>query len=275
MVPADPEIAGLVSGPELARTYSSPGYVDSWQAVEDHQRVLDYAARNPSAGSTAIANRFDLPRGRVRPWLDGSMPDAARAVQTAEQLSWIDVGPESDTFRGLNVLVAWVFSGGSILRGNWTPYFSVDSDGDERILDAAAELVGVTLDFTRSGESGRGRELRAVEHGPVLGRTLVVLGAPRGEKSERLDIRLPAYIETAPERVRREFVQVYLNNRGQQQPDSDVLRFRESRSTHYLNSFARLVQELTGERVSVSERNVILSAPASRAVRSWPALLGL
>ncbi len=70
----------------VARTYSHPSYDDP---VEDYRRVLEYAAENPTSGSQAIATALDLPRGRIRPWLeDGAMPDAARAIQVADTSGW-------------------------------------------------------------------------------------------------------------------------------------------------------------------------------------------
>lgn len=264
----------LVPGPELARTYAHPAYADPWEAVEDFRAVQTYAEGHPSAGSTAVARRFELPRSRVRPWLEGSRPDCVRGLQTAEAHGWVDVAPGDDVFRGLNVMLAWIFSGGSILNETWVPYFVSDDEADRRLLDRAAALVGVGLDFTRSGASGRARELRPLEDASVLGRVLTVLGAPRGEKDGASGIALPGYLEAAPDRVGQEFVQVYLRNRGQVR-DSGVIHSREDRPDAYLRSVASLMRRLTGEAVSVAEQNVVLSVAAGRAIRAWPPVLGV
>lgn len=68
----------------VARTYSHPSYDDPWNAVEDHRRVIAYVAEHPTRGSQAIATALDLPRGRIRPWLeDGAMPDGRRTITVA------------------------------------------------------------------------------------------------------------------------------------------------------------------------------------------------
>lgn len=273
----DSTAEGLVRPKAFVRTYASRSYADPWEAIEDYQRVLEFAAEHPNLGSSAVANRLDLPRGRIRQWMDGSRPDCLRGLQVAEERGWIGVEPDGDTFRGLNALVAWVYSGGSISTPWCAPYLAVRHARDRQLVERAADLAGVTVDETRSGGDGRARELKPVEHASVLGRVMVCLGAPRGEKNERSGVRLPGYLEAeeVPERVSREFVQVYVHNRGQRRADSDVIHFREDRSTGYLRSLAGLIERLAGESVTVSEKNIILSAPAARAVRSWPTLLGL
>lgn len=273
MASVDRQSRRLVSGPELARTYAHPAYADPWEAAVDYQTVRDYAAGNPDAGSSAIASHFDLPRGRVRPWLDGSRPDCVHGLETAERLGWVDVAPAGRTFRGLNVLVAWTFSGGSILRDTWVPYFVSDGEADRDLLERAGTLVGVRLDYTRSAGSSRARELRPVENASVLGRVLTVLGAPRGEKNEAGRVSLPEYLEDAPERVRQEFVQVYLRNRGRRRPETDEIRLQVARPERYRRSLATLVRGLTGQSVSVSRTSVVLSAAAGREIRAWPPVL--
>lgn len=263
----------LVSGPELARTYAHPAYADPWKAVEEYRAVMDYAGNNPDAGSTAVANRFELPRSRVRPWLDGSRPDCVRGLQTAEAHGWVDVAPDSDVFRGLNVMLAWIFSGGSILNETWMPYWVADDELDRDLLERAAALVGVELDWTRSADDGRARELRPIEDASVLGRVLVVLGAPRGEKNEANDVTLPSYLETEPVRVGQEFVQVYFRNRGRTLDGEDLLRLPETRSGRYVQSLVALVRRLTGELVSASGTDVRPSPAAARAVRTWQPVL--
>ncbi len=258
----------LVPGRSFARTYAHPAYADPWEAVEDYRDVLTYAQEHPGDGSTTIANRFDLPRGRVRPWLDGSRPDCVRGLQDAEALGWIDVAPSSDTLRGLNVMLAWIFSGGSILHQTWMPYWVVRSEEDRALLDRAAELVDVELDYTRSASDSRARELRPVEDASVLGRVLTVLGAPRGGKDEAGDVSLPGYLENAPERVSQEFVQVYLRNRGRD--GSDAVYFRKPRAAGYRRSLSVLVERLTGESVVNSGERLALSGEAARVVQGWP-----
>ena len=73
----------------LVRTYASHAYSDPWEAVEDYERVQAVAAKNPQKGSSALSSIIDLPRSRIRSWLDGSMPNCYRALQTALSNGWI------------------------------------------------------------------------------------------------------------------------------------------------------------------------------------------
>lgn len=268
---ADPPI--FVTGQAFVRTYSHPSYADPWDVVEDHQKVLDFTASHPDAGSTQIANRLELPRGRIRPWLDGAQPDCVRGLQVAEEMGWINAGSDSDTFHGLNVFVAWIFSGGSIVRESWAPYFTVRDGQDRQILAEAAKLVGVELDVTRAADGRRAQEVRPIEHGSVLGRVLTVLGAPRGEKNVRHNLTLPAYLGDSPKEIGRRFVKIYIHNRGQHREDTDLVKFREHRTQAYLESLAGLIRRLTGESVTVSERNIHISASAAREISQWQPLL--
>lgn len=265
----------LVRPEAFVRTYANPSYPDAWTAVEDYWRVMDYAAEHTELGSSAVSNRLELPRGRIRQWMNGSRPDCLRGLQVAEENGWIGVDSTSDTFRGLNAMVSWTFSGGSIDQQWFRPFFVVRDDLDRAIVDRAAESVGTEVDITRSATKGRAQEVRPIEHASVLGRVLVVLGAPVGEKNEENVVALPPYLSAAPQRIAREFVQVYLHNRAQVRQNTDMLRFRESRSLGYLESLAALIRRSTGEQVTLSEKNVHVSAAAAREIASWQPLLDL
>jgi hypothetical protein len=80
----------------LARTYSHPSYADPYEVVEDYRRVAEYRLSHPDAGSTAVARALELPRSRVRPWLDGSAPDPVHAVQDAQRNGWLDAPQQSE-----------------------------------------------------------------------------------------------------------------------------------------------------------------------------------
>ncbi|MFC7115836.1 hypothetical protein ACFQH2_13995 [Natronoarchaeum sp. GCM10025703] len=100
----------------LARTYNVQNRADPWDAVEDYQEYLDVAARHPDSGSSALASKLEMPRGRIRAWENGAKPDPARAVEVAEQRGWFE-GVDSDEFAALNQLVAWILSGARSPRG--------------------------------------------------------------------------------------------------------------------------------------------------------------
>lgn len=258
-----------VTGPAVARTYSHPSYSDPWECVEDYLRVAEYATTHPEQGSTAVANALDLPRGRIRPWLDGAKPDAVRAIEVADARGWLTPETGSPVFRGLNALVAWIFSGGSISRETYAPYFVADSRRDRELLRWAASIVGVELDITRPGGGRRAQEHRPKEHASVLGRVLVILGAPIGEKNVQSDLTIPPYLMDAPRKSKMEFAAVYLRNRANPIATGPI-RFREERSRQFLESLAQFFRDVTGHRVVLSEKNILFSPQAGAAIRSWP-----
>lgn len=276
MAIATDEPRRLVSAHRFVRTYSNHVYDDPWEAVEEYRQVQTIASGSDSPGARAIADELDLPRGRVYPWLNGSRPDCVRGLETARDRGWIDVSTDSDAFRGLNVLVAWVFAGGSISKDTYAPYFVANDENDEAILKAAADLANVELESTRPADGPRAVEFRPKQDGSVLGRALSVLQAPVGDKNTAGDLTLPDYLAQVDEAAGREFVQTYVHNRGQPSEDGrHSLRFRDRRSERYLKAVARLVRGLTGEPVTVREGDVTLSVPAARELENWDPLLGV
>lgn len=263
----------LVSPKDLARTYSSRSYADPWELVEDYWRVMDYAARNTNLGSSALASRLDLPRSRIRPWVrkpdaesKPARPDPVRAIQVAEGHNWIPAQYENETFSALSRAVAWIFSGGSIDTERFVPLFTVGGESELADLDALLDELGVGRTVCRETEDGRAAEYRPARDASVLGRVLFLLGAPTGTKNTSASITLPAYLDDAPESIRREFADVYLKNRGQRYDHKATIHFREDRSTDYLDALAALIADVSGERVTRSDRNVIVSADAARAL---------
>lgn len=263
----------FVKAHDLVRTYDARAYADTWALVEDYRKVLDYHARHPDRRSTAVGNALGLPRSRVRSWLDGAIPDPVRGIHRAEARGWLAPDLDSRRFRGLNALLSWVFSGGSINRQWYVPRFTVDGEETRARIDRAFDAIGVDYDFTRSAATDRATEYRPVEDAAVLGRVLAVLGGPIGAKNERSRIELPGYLHDSPETVCREFIATYLENRGQRSARKGTVTFREDRAAPYLRSLANLFRRVTGDRVTVSEKNVIVSAAAARTIDDWPPVL--
>lgn len=76
----------IVSAKDLARTYDSRTYGNSWELVEDYWRVMDYAARRPELGSQALASRLELPHARVFvPGFMFEMANSSQRVQTPSE----------------------------------------------------------------------------------------------------------------------------------------------------------------------------------------------
>jgi len=259
-----PDSEPILDEQALARTYDSPSYADAWDTVVDYRRVMRYASQHPDKGSSAIANALDLPRSRIRPWLDGSQPDPVRAIATARDHGWLEATYGDPEFTALNTLVANVFSGGSIAELNYRPTFALNHRGEESHVLDALELAGVDYDVV-GDRARRADEARPTDDGSVLGRVLSVLGAPVGPKAQQR-LALPDYLSDAPEDVRETFVYAYLENRAIEHEGQDTLTVREDRNREYLEALADLIDDVAGGGVRFSERDIVVSADAARSL---------
>lgn len=160
------------------------------------------------------------------------------------------------------MLVANVYSGGTI-HTNYTPKFTLNDDGHDATVIKALELAGSGY---RTEESGTSQAVVPGEDAIALGRVLTVLGAPMGRKTEIEGLSLPWYLDDAPESVRKRFVDSYLENRALTDPTTDSIQIMEDRSQSYREELAELIESVTGERVTVGDESVTLSAEASRAL---------
>ena len=250
----------LLTERELASTFDGGYYVDAWAAVEEYRRVMSYASRHPNRGSQAIASRLEIPRSRIRPWLDGGVPDPVRAIDTAREHGWLALGPTDEAFAPLNVLVANVFAGGSVTKQTYQPMFALAS-ADASVIDALeASGAGATIVADREE---RADEARPSEDGSILGRVLACLGAPVGVKADQR-LTLPAYLDDAPTDVRAAFVDAYLENRVIEHEGKDTLTILEERNRAYLRSLAELIDDVVDGRVELGDRTIVISAEAAR-----------
>ncbi len=181
-----------VTPPDLARTYNSQSYEDAWKAVEDYQRVLEYTGRHPNKGSSAVASALNLPRGRVHPWMNGSRPAPIRAIQIAEEHEWLPLNTDDALFPTFNRLVAWIFSRGSISEAEYAPMFSCDQESEQDRLAELFETIGVEYTIYREESTEKATEARISEHRTIIGRLLVLIGAPRGPRTDATT--LPNYL---------------------------------------------------------------------------------
>lgn len=233
---------------QLARTYA--GERDPWERVQEYHRTMEYASYHPDKGSSAVSNALNLPRSRIRPWLDGSKPDPVHAIQTAESIGWLEIEYSSSIFAGLNVLVASIFSAGSIRTDAFVPSITVDTNNDLERLQCAFQLVGVDHDTVHSSTSNRAIEIRPTEHASVLGRVLVALGAPAGDKNRASDLSLPEYLNDAPLGIRLDFASTYVRNRATPTTDrpNHPLVIREERSASYTEELRAFFSSIVGDR---------------------------
>jgi len=258
----------LVTPEALARTYNAQSYADPWDAVEDYNRVMEYSGQHPNKGSCAVATALDLPRSRVRPWLDDARPDPVRAVQVADRHDWLRLDYHDQQFQALNRLVAWVFSGGSIAEESWVPQFALDGTSDKERLTTHFNVLGIEWTTVHDDDRSRSTELRPTEHASVLGRVLSVLGAPVSGKDSTTDLSLPAYLDAAPTEIRHAFADVYLQNRAVEHDDKRTLTINEERSAAFRRELAALLRDLSGESVTAAEKYVTISADARTALAS-------
>ncbi|ELZ08039.1 hypothetical protein C478_18497 [Natrinema thermotolerans DSM 11552] len=262
---------GLADERALARTYDGGAYEDGWAATLDYQAVMRYASEHPNKGSHAISTALEIPRGRIRPWVDGdSKPDAVRGVETARKHGWLEATYGDPEFAPLNTLVANVFSGGSIATETYMPSFALDRAGEDSHVVDALEAVGLDYQLAHRDSDDRGTEARPTEDGTVLGRVLAVLGAPVGPKAEIDDLTLPWYLEDAPHETKEMFVLAYLANRALHQREKRTVQIQEQRPKSYRDELAALIQDVAGERVTSGERMVTISADAARSLGIRP-----
>ena len=254
----------IVTEHALARTYDGGHYTDGWTAVEQYRRAVSYAHRN-DVGSSATAARLDMPRSRIRPWIDGdAVPEPIRAIDTGLEYGWLECGYGDPVFTGLNALVANVFSGGSIAASTYQLSFALNHLGENASVVDALELANVSYRVV-DDRDGRADEVRPTEDGAVLGRVLSVLGAPEGPKADQ-HLTLPSYLEDAPTDVRETFVCAYLENRAVDHDAKDTLTILEERNRSYLESLAELIESVAGGRVELGEQYIIISADAAHSL---------
>jgi hypothetical protein len=238
---------------ELAATYNPPSYADPMDAVADYETYQREWATT-ELGSSAVSTRMELPRGRIRSWEEGSKPDVVRGIETAREHGWLECAVDSEIFAALNRLVAGVFSGGSISESVYVPSFSTPDDRVDDQLRADLETLGVGSQIALSN-SGNVEEVRPEQDASVLGRVLVALGAPAGQKAGRID-RLPSYLYRHPEATQREFARVYVANRATDRRDRDFYQIREERSDRYLDAVATLLKKTMDVEVWRGDRTV-------------------
>jgi len=138
------------------------------------------------------------------------------------------------------------------------PRFSASTDAVEQQL--RTDLATVSAGCQRiESNSQQHTDLRPTEHKAIFGRVLVALGAPQGRKPESVD-RLPAYVNWVAPEIRREFVRVYILNRGIELDGQNQIQLSERRPVEYLETLAELVHSVSGVDVSSGDRSIRIHA---------------
>jgi hypothetical protein len=253
----------------LARTYGS----DAPERVGEYRRVREYAAEHPGAGSSAIASALELPRGRIRPWIEhDARPDAVRAIETADDLGWFDAAPGTDLFRALVRCHAWIFAGGSIAADTYRPTFCVGGGDPGELLRSDLETIGLESYRQRSEQPTRGTEVCPAENGVILGRFLAgCLDAPVGTKNEATPERVPHWLRRASTAVTRTWSQTYVTVRGVVRNDREqALQLREERSERYLETLRGVLRSSVETPEAIrrhGDSTVFVRQPAASALR--------
>jgi hypothetical protein len=279
--PTPPFASRIDRAKALARTYASLNNRDGWTRVEEFQRVQQWRSKYPDKGSSAASSALDLPRGRIRPWFNGSKPDPARAVEVADVNGWLDAQPGSQVFEALSVLHAWILAGGSILAKTYVPRLAVDTDDPRKLAAVALDVVGVDVTVSRErehdSEPSRSAELRPMDHASTLGRFLVaVLDAPLGEKAGH-DIHVPAWLAATPFDTQLRWARTVVTLRGTQTDPRHGYRCQlkeESRPEDYYHDLGDCFATIVGDddQVTVGAQTIRLRKRAAALLDVVPHL---
>ena len=97
----------IITPSALASTYPRDGELEAWARVQEYRRVQSFCAEHPEKGSHVVSTALELPRSRIRPWVDGdAKPDPVRAIDSARDRGWLDVDVDSDLGHAWKRLVA-------------------------------------------------------------------------------------------------------------------------------------------------------------------------
>ena len=247
----------------LARTYNHPSYEDPYEAVQDYNRVVEAAAKHPNKGSAALSTVIELPRGRIRAWVDDDgMPDAARGVMLAQRHDWID--PDDEMSVALAALAGHLLGGGSIATKNYVPSVAAGRRVSLDDIEDAFRDVGVRPTRRHEDLESRATEVLPVTHGSVLGRTLAAWGCPVGGRATVET--LPAIVDHAGAASQAAFLDAYVRHRAVDYPNKATSRLHGQQPLAFHQAIAELITQVTAEHASAGERGVTVSAAAMRAL---------
>lgn len=246
----------------LSRTYSDRVYPDPWEKVLDYRRVREYTAENPDAGRVRVGRALDLPPGRVRGWLKDTVPDPVRGINAAIDHGWLDPDPDGETAAALVELLAHVLAGGSITARNYSPGVAPGERVGAEEIRNAFERTGVETRTRNEDAPGRASEIVPTCDGTVLGRCLVAMGAPAGEKTTLK--QFPAVVWDVPRSVRRSFAQIYVRHRGLKYPDKSTTRVQVKRPDSFIAELRDVLNDVLDEPIGEASTRLTISAAAAR-----------
>ncbi|MFB6189743.1 MAG: helix-turn-helix domain-containing protein [Halapricum sp.] len=255
----------FVSEQALAETYDLD---TGWETVTQYREAIRLRRENPGMARAEIARRVGRSASAVRGWLaEGKTPRVVSGLKTANERGWIDIDAESEQFRALNQLVAWLFSGGGLRMDAYVPLFSVDNSLMLAILSQLLRWARIDYRCREPDEPDGHLEVVPTEGGAVLGRVLSVLGAPQGVKADIDDLTLPAYLSTVGCDYRRDFARIYLLNRSHdfETANTDGTVMCPTPSEPYCREVCDLFDTVTSGTATLgSQHRVWVSAAAVR-----------
>jgi len=259
----------LVDSKALARTYDHPSK-DPWTAVQLYWEAMRRpdnwgGHRVASAINSDRSNEFEgVSRSEVKAWVNcDSMPDAARAVETAHDLGW-DANKWTETVGSLAELVIGVYAFGSISKQTYVPSWSPDDPESEAAIEDALTLAGVGYQHVNRECEQHGDEIRPGQHTSRLGRALVVAGAPVGDKNADSVHGLPDWVDDAPIVVKLELAVLFVRGRGVEHEEKATRHIQTDRGPRYFEDVAALIKDVTSKAVTASDFGVTISADAVR-----------
>lgn len=252
----------MLSPPAFAQTYEPTGDTDPDELLRDYYAVRGYVDTHSDASNADAERALDVPAHRVRAWRDGQVPDVVTGYRRALDRGWFTGDADVPVGRSLALLVTAVIACGWLTtrpRPGWSP---ATPSADAAIWDAIRTLA---LDPRRGTVADdRPMEITVGDGSTILGRALLALGAPQGEKTAETVPPLPDSILEAGDRTRRACAEVYLLERATGTGDKDTVSVpMQNRSEAFRRSVANLLRSLTDADITVGE-TLTVSAAAAR-----------
>lgn len=243
----------FVSEQELAETYD-----DGWETINQYQKATHLRENNPEMARAEIARRVGRPPSAIRGWLvEDKTPRVLKGIREAQKRGWIDVESSSEQFRALNQLVAWIFSGGGVGERTFVPHFSIDDPLTLSTLDRLLQWMNLPYRID-SDRPNRGQVVIPKESAALFGRLLSVLGVPMGVKSTSDGLTLPGYLSTLSEEHQRDFLRIYILNRGRNLTDSTAGTYLYAlQSEDFCRELKGLIESVTTGTATLGKENEI------------------
>jgi hypothetical protein len=246
----------VVSEKALANTYDN-----GWTTVKQYRAALDFRDDQPDLAQAEIARRVERSPSTVRAWLvEKHRPDPIQALEVAEERGWLRSDPESEVFRVINALTAWIFAGGTINHRTFEPRFSAGDLLELATLNHLLEIVDLPY-WIRQKESEQGLEIVTQSGASIFGRLLSTIGAPIGGKATKSELTLPECLHTAGVHLRRDFARIYLLTRGVRIGNTERYRIGEVRTSEYLRELQTLLSSATETQIKRASQGRLIVPP--------------